>query len=329
MSDSEKELSSLSPAQRELHRKALLKLLRGLRPAPDEVASRVAQALDPEYWRALAPELSIGNDTGALPAKSIGSRRCNELCAKLSREGYVHLDSVIARPALPAMLSLLTTLRDYKWPLAMAFVYDQFWYAWRVPALVRMASAFLGPGYRIVPQRVWVFHVQPVRGAAGFPLHSDAPGVTDRLNVWIPLTEVTLDNSCIYVIPKDLGTARVRKFFSSPTPVSEIAEAMQMARPLPARAGSILCWDSEVYHWGAICHAPGLERISIGVELIGERATPMDDEDDLIDHRLMPSFEQRLRAIGRSITWYIRRDLTMLRHQDLARALRHPIIPPG
>src|SRR5439155_714271 len=68
-----------------------------------------------------------------------------------------------------------------------------------------------------------------------------------------PLSDATLDNGCIYLIPRDLIAAETAEAFIRTQTVgfAELAELLQGSRALPARAGSVLGRDYPLIHWGA------------------------------------------------------------------------------
>lgn len=81
------------------------------------------------------------------------------------------------------------------------------------------------------------------------------------LNVWIPLTDVTVDNGCLWVVPKEFDpmyTQSDHYDHSRPaTPafekgVTKLRFPVAAARPLPCQAGSAIAWHN-VIHWGGAC----------------------------------------------------------------------------
>jgi ectoine hydroxylase-related dioxygenase (phytanoyl-CoA dioxygenase family) len=116
----------------------------------------------------------------------------------------------------------------------------------------------LGPGYIMITQGVAAVHVPP--GADGRALWSTSAPHRDRmgpdartlahdvpsiLTLWLPLTDVTTEHSCIYVVP----AAADPGFYSPEMTVGKFR--LQDIRALPAAAGAVLSWSSHLIHWGS------------------------------------------------------------------------------
>jgi hypothetical protein len=309
----------LEAAQRLLDRACL---------GPDELAWRLAKARSATYWEGLNPSLSVGRDGAAtdLEGAPLGPRRRTRVAEQFRADGYFEVTGVLSRPALRRMRRAVEVLRGEGWPAVFAFVYDEFWLVTRVPSLVRLLSAILGPGYRQVSD-AWSFYVPAVRGAAGFPPHSDAGALPDprsRLTLWVPLSDAALDNGCVYVIPRRRVAEGVAARFSSGGDVSraDTVALLQASRAVPARPGAILGWDHGLIHWGSVCGGAGEPRVSIGTAFLAEGASPRPDEFPLFDPRsTLPTFAQRLRLIARMFPYYEGREPLVARYLDLAKRL--------
>jgi len=302
-------------------------LLEQARLGKRELAPRLQKALSRAYWEALCPGLSVGRagawtpvDTTPVDSQSIAAATGHWMTA-----GYFQTAPLIIDPALAHMRAATEALKREGWPPAFAFVYDPFWLVWRVPPLVELLSATLGAGYRLIPH-IWCYYVRPVRGAKGWPPHADGYRLAkDRLTVWIPLTDATLDNGCMYVIPRDIGARGVSigRLSSAKTVSNEdVTHLLQSSRALPARAGSVLAWDFDVIHWGSTCQRAGEPRISISAEFLHENARPADDETSVLDptHPL-PDFSDRLRLIAEAIVLYRKREVRAFRYLEFAQRL--------
>jgi ectoine hydroxylase-related dioxygenase (phytanoyl-CoA dioxygenase family) len=137
------------------------------------------------------------------------------------------------------------------------------------------------------------------------------------------LTDATLDNGCIYVVPGNLNTAGIgeRRALRAASNL-QMRELLQRGRALPARAGSLLGWYFRILHWGSVCHVAGAPRVSLVMEFIGAGERALDSELPLYDPREgLPSLPQRLHAIGRAILQYKRFELRMRRYVELAHGL--------
>ena len=115
--------------------------------------------------------------------------------------------------------------------------------------------------------------------------------------MWIPLTDATPLNSCIYLVPADrdptYGTPEDRQWQHKHADV----------RALPAAAGSVLSWTQAVLHWGSSASArETLPRISVAFEFQSGQVPPMNDP--LTRPNEIPGFDQRLALIGKQILQY-------------------------
>jgi hypothetical protein len=89
---------------------------------------------------------------------------------------------------------------------------------------------------------------------------SDHPAI---LNVWIPLNDATLDNGCLYVVPRefDIDFARTDGHHAHMNPATEVQRGVSSkihfplhgVRALPAPAGSLIAWYGNTIHWGSTC----------------------------------------------------------------------------
>eukprot|EP01116_Phalansterium_solitarium_P003297 TRINITY_DN1410_c0_g1_i2.p1 TRINITY_DN1410_c0_g1~~TRINITY_DN1410_c0_g1_i2.p1 ORF type:complete len:372 (-),score=130.80 TRINITY_DN1410_c0_g1_i2:173-1288(-) len=89
------------------------------------------------------------------------------------------------------------------------------------------------------------------------PLTSFRPDGTPLYNtVWVPFTNATPDNSCLYVVPApfDPGYA-TNDLYNGSQPLERIfhgnPDAYQDIRALPAAAGSVISFTHRLLHWGS------------------------------------------------------------------------------
>ena len=83
------------------------------------------------------------------------------------------------------------------------------------------------------------------------------------LTVWIPLNNATLNNGCMYVVPREFDTdfARTDNHHAHMNPATEVQRGLSSkihfplhgVRALPAPAGSLLAWYGNTIHWGSTC----------------------------------------------------------------------------
>ena len=180
--------------------------------------------------------------------------------------------------SMDKLASTIHRLELAQWPPVFCFMCDAVWdlIANRLWDEIR---PFLGDDC-VLEQSVFAWSLKPktasgkdenrVGQSFGLP-HRDYPasealgddGTTPNLlTVWIPVTDATLDNGCMYVVPKEFDT-----HFNCPEDFSHMRSATHVrgsgvsklrfpiggARALPAPAGSLLVWNGNTIHWGSSC----------------------------------------------------------------------------
>ena len=284
--------------------------------------SRLEKAFDPSYWREINPQLPLDEVTpGGIAALALDPEPRAEMLRRLQQEGYFQTEPLLSPQIVTSLKDCVEVLRREGWPAVFAFVYDAFWQIVRTPAVVQLLGDRLGSDYA-QNSRIWCFHIPPVSGARGFPPHMDGFDRPNRITIWIPLSDATIENGCMYVIPYPLVPATIGDF-ARLTSVSslEMRRLLQGARALPARAGSILGWHADLIHWGSTCSRPQHPRISISVEFLSKQETPQPDEVPMLDGHSLPSFHSRLHAIGKGILDYEHLDRGLVRYLELGRTL--------
>jgi hypothetical protein len=311
------------------HERAFIEAQRRVRRLDEaELSSHLERALSPAHWAALAPALSLegSRPTAALEARALDDAERGRILARLAEEGWFRAEPFLDPGVVGAMRAVVEDLVARGWPPVFAYVYDEFWQILRTPSLRRLLGAALGEGYRLSP-RVWAFAIPAVKGASGWPPHVDGGAGThtaDRLTLWIPLGDATLENGCMVVVPKHLLPAGAPDDFANH--MSSLAPAtwramLQGARPLPARAGAVMGWDFQVIHWSGVVGDAEAPRVSLAVEAFGEAIAPTPSEEPLLDPEALPPFRERLRAIARGLLSYERFEPAMLRFTGLARKI--------
>jgi hypothetical protein len=224
------------------------------------LARRMNEVRDPDFWRALNPELSITEFPLAarrprLPVTADAIGRCRR---QVTEDGYLHTPPLVPSDEVARLARGIQRVVDEGLPSVLACVYDEYFNIFN--GLESFFEPLLGPNYYMVTQGLWAFHVPAgddgrTLWTAGSP-HRDrmrpdartmAHDVPSILTLWMPLADVTTDHSCIYVVPASCD----EDYF---TPVKDLDEKkirLQDIRALPARAGSILGWSSHLIHWGS------------------------------------------------------------------------------
>src|SRR5438046_922412 len=155
------------------------------------------EALSPEYWRTIRPKRTP--TPAPLATRPTGFE--DELRRGLDERGYVHLESLLHETRLAELAALVGSVHEAGWPAVWSFVYDELWsLAWE-PPLRQVAETALGRGAFLIPHLA-VHYVAAEGEARGWHAHVDGRGRRNRLTTWVPLTDATLSNGCMYVVPK-------------------------------------------------------------------------------------------------------------------------------
>jgi len=218
---------------------------------------------------------------------------------------------------------VIERLRDTGWPPVFSFVYDEFWDVVRTPSLHKLVSRFLGEGYE-QNSLMWTYYVVQAKGASGWPPHTDSKGRDTRLTVWVPLSDATVENGCIYVIPSDQVPPGVQPNYRDIETVTkdQLSQFLRAARALPAVAGTLMGWHHELVHWGSSATGDAAPRISIAVEFCGPTATLRKEEEPLFSPSHSPSFTERIQAISKGILGYAKFEPLMTRFETLSVRMR-------
>lgn len=255
------------------------------------------------FWRDFAPSLGIENGERINSTKlfDIAPEGIAGLQSLMRQEGYFQMPPVDWQLPMDEMASLITRLDGAGIPVPLAFVYDEFWLMFiKLHAVI---GGLLGPGYFRLPD-FWVWFVDPRRDDAGWKPHRDKnfgtlreDGSPKSLTVWIPLSDATTLNGCMYMVPADRDPT-----YNTPQQ-NEWKFAHQDIRALPAQAGSIFMWNQQVLHWGS--HGSPREtrpRISAAFEFQAGDVPPYNQP--LMAPTSIPNFAARLRLIGKQILQY-------------------------
>lgn len=260
------------------------------------------QAERREFWGELCPGMSI--EAGGYPRPaSVGE--IDPLLANLKREGYVQVSDALSEAIIAPIRYAVSTLFQRGIPLAFAFVYDELWLAFQ--GLSRFLTSVLGDGYQALPD-FWVWHVNPNENALGWGPHRDrviptldADNSPHTLTVWLPFTDATPLNGCMYMLPAHLDDRFRQRRWDGEN--NTVVYNPQDIRALPATAGSVLAWNQAVLHWGGRGSRLGsAPRISAAFEF--QRGDRPPFNNPLLDPARMPTFQERLGLIGKQVLQY-------------------------
>lgn len=210
-----------------------------------DLAAFMTKLDDTSFLAALAPEL------GAQPAGSV-TREPSEDGRALAREGWLSASRVLSDVETNAIASAIDALSRETLPPLFVYAYPA---VWAIGARIAEAiSRVLSARYDFI-EDAWAFRVPVGPAHAGWPPHRGSyelardRSAPDSLNVWIAISDATVDNSCMHVVPLDRDPAY-------PNDLRSHAAAATEGVALPVAAGTALVWNANVLHWGG----PSTER---------------------------------------------------------------------
>jgi hypothetical protein len=297
------------------------------------VVGRVNCSLSPDYWTSLVPGSSISLTPPPLPELPLPAGEAACVAGHVEQHGYGALPVFFPDATLAPLNAIVDAVVAADWPPVFAFVFDALWSTVRGAGVRAVLDRTLGAAARQVPH-VWVHVVPAVAGARGWAPHKDggfAARSPSRLSIWIALTDASIDNGCMYVLPRSHPAARVLSgnWHADAISIAQAVELLSGARALPAAAGSALVWDFDLVHWSGTRTGGGIARRSLSFEFIGADAEPAADEHPVIacgPTDALPPFESRLRYIADGILQYSKHDASVYRFRPLAeRLLTRPV----
>ena len=308
-------------------------LLDAQRLDPAAVEERAGRAMSAAHWTSLCPALTIGRPPAPVDEIAIPDQAFGDAARQIHDHGYGALPVVLPPSALARLNGAIDAVTAAGWPAIFVWVFDEFWSTVRMPAIRRLLEATLGAGARQVPH-VWVHIVPAVDGARGWGPHKDggqASRSRSHLSVWIALTEASIDNGCIYVLPRSAASAGLidRDWSTGEMPIADAVRLLGAVRALPVSAGAALAWDFDLLHWSGVRRGGGGARRSLSLEFIAADAPPLPDEHPLLACGAgdpLPDFGQRLAFIAQGIIQYGKHEPGVQRFRPLAeRLLSRPV----
>jgi len=304
-------------------------LLEQARLSIGDADRRIADARSESYWRALAPDFPIqthpGDEKASAERGSAKALAERDASRHLRDDGYFQIDAVLDDRILARLNRLVDVVTGAGWPAPFAWMYDEVWACVRLPELQTILTAALGDGYLHIPH-LWVHEVPAVAGAAGWSPHFDGDG-SSRVSVWLALTDATVDNGCMHVVPRSALAASFHGDWPPERmiPVRDAVRALHASRALPVSAGAALGWTFDTLHWGGPSVATRdrqTARRAISLEFIARGETPDSYETPLIDPRgPLPSFAERLSIIARALATYEHFEPRLARWREVAKQL--------
>jgi hypothetical protein len=272
------------------------------------------------FWEQHFPDLTINGGPASAGREETQFSAADLVLAaeRMREEGYFQAAGGALSRLSPALAEAVATCKRLDIPPAFIFLFDETWACFQ--SLNPLLSAFLGPGYRVLPD-FWTWHIDPAAQESGWRPHRDkgrvalAPdGSPLSLTLWMPFTQSTPQNGCMYVLPANRD------------PVYATAEEGQWKidiariRALPVKPGEFLVWNQAVLHWGgeASRFAPHA-RISAALEFQRGDIPPFNQplSEPFADH----PFDFRLKLVAKQILQYRHMYPLAARFETLARGL--------
>jgi hypothetical protein len=282
-------------------------------PRLDDIARR-------GFWEQQFPGLTINRrlSSGGIVQARLSPDELAIAASRVREEGYFQGAGEPLSRLAPLLAEAVVTCKRLDIPPAFIFLFDEAWECFQT--LNPLLTNLLGSGYQILPD-FWAWHIDPAAGESGWRPHRDkgraalAPdGSPLSLTVWIPFTEATPQNGCMYLLPANRD------------PVYNTAEEGQWKidiariRALPVKPGEFLVWNQAILHWGgeASRFAPHA-RISAALEFQRGDIAPFNQP--LSDAFANYSFEMRLKLVAKQILQYRHMYPLAARFEALARDL--------
>jgi len=292
------------------------------------VKARLEKALSPSYWASLAPLANVCGPRAADKLSPVGHEiEVRSALDAMKEEGWFRLENFFPPQQVRNMTECVIALERAGWLPTYCFVFDEFWDVLRGAVFQKLLTRMLGPGY-VQKVAAWVHLIKPAISSHGWPPHIDArfeegpvlhpDGSLRLLSVWIALSDATVDNGCMHLIPAN-------RIPPGQYPSEYSSRMLQSVQAIPLNAGGIAAWRQDLLHWGSFSSGrAGGPRISIAVEFQSatENGNPMYP---LIDGGYIPStLEERLYFISRQVLSYFGRlesEQTSEEHVAMAEAL--------
>lgn len=257
------------------------------------------------FWRELCPGLPV-TEAELTPGEEpypIDPAVLQREKDYLKEEGYLHLPSVLPAALAEQLAQVVETVTEATGYPLLALVYDPFWSV--LMRLEPLLSAILGEDYRVLPD-CWAWRLKATPEDKGWKPHRDRQsgtlnedGLPNAISLWLPLTDATPQNGCMYVLP----ATHDKRYGIYGEPGETGALQLQDIRAVPATAGSVLLWSSQLLHWGGrSSHRAQQPRISYAFEL--QSASLKPQAPFLLDPAKLPGFRMRLALIGRQLLQY-------------------------
>ncbi|MBI5494177.1 MAG: phytanoyl-CoA dioxygenase family protein [Deltaproteobacteria bacterium] len=258
-------------------------------------ADRLRRLADPATWQALF--------SSAVPAPG-ETPAWDGLQERLRDDGYAVAPGALAPAEVEILRRAHHAVRADGWPSACLLLLEPAWRILAGPSVRGVVRALLGPDVHQAAL-AWVHAVAAHQGARGWPPHQDEArvpidddGLPHRLTVWVAVTDATLDNGCIHVLPARACPELSSRFAATERwTAEETGRLLHHARALPAAAGTVMAWDPALLHWGGVATGLGAAaRVAVSLEFV---RAPADGVTTWMGE--VPGWEERLALFKRAL----------------------------
>eukprot|EP00943_MAST-04B_sp_MAST-4B-sp1_P002845 g2845.t1 len=235
----------------------------------------IGEINDENYWRQLCPELTVKEDKIATVQQSVFSlndddikKYKNELCTK----GYFRLNSSMLlweKELLEKIVRSIELLRSKGWPPHFILIFNEIWKIGH-----QFSKILEQTSNNKLNMDLLAWYIDPKLNQSGFSPHrdrmpKDKPGQTPGTavkksfhddntpkytSIWLPLTNATPDNSCLYFIPANedpyyaIGDPIDMEPLDAVLPRDNLS-SLQKIRCMPCTPGSPLVFSHRLIHW--------------------------------------------------------------------------------
>jgi len=203
----------------------------------------------------------------------------------LALRGHFVVPKPMQTATASALVEAVAELEAAGWPAAFVWMYDEPWH--HLCALWEGMEGLLG-GEAVLEPSVFAYALRKPPGRQERAEEASPPSTTSAdyvgsnfglphrdyshdesysrdgelstITLWIPLTDATIDNGCVYVLPREFDTEfdassskHHMRVASETAAGTELAFNLAGARPLLAAPGQALGWTGNLIHWGSQC----------------------------------------------------------------------------
>jgi|TARA_B100000768_G_scaffold172740_1_gene181293 ectoine hydroxylase-related dioxygenase (phytanoyl-CoA dioxygenase family) len=230
--------------------------------------------LSTKYWEGIfGNKLSCKAQTIAEPSYRSSSVAYSRYCIyrkDIEEQGYTWGDVVVTESESKHLANGIQQLVAAGWPPVCIFVSDLAWSV--TDHLWSYAEAILGAGNEIVLEpSLAAFKLDPRQDHAGKRYVGNNFGQPHRdysheevfgsdiseaskslniLSIWLPLVDISLENGCMYVVPRSGDRSGGSGENEVDIPLFDMKTVQALA---PTKAGTLLAWAGNTVHWGASC----------------------------------------------------------------------------